>query len=435
MNVYLQHILPGIAAEGTDSTTFGSATTADIAILQALSKRIHHGKFIAEAKFQAEERKYATLIENNDAAGILETLTNRAVEKKVLERVKLKASTYGQDISVSRPDSGEESFAFKVDPQLISDLYRDFVMPLTKEVEVEYLLTRLDRPVVAVAGEAGSFAWMAAERHFGTLAMNTFISKEGIKDVVAMVENNSIAYGVLPFEDSQIGIIKDTQTCLLRGTVKIAAEIFVPKHLVIAGSVSLQMLPSDAVTKVYVPLEVIDQVQNQAEKFWPSSAIQPVKSAKDAVANLRDSESTPGNLAIAIITKQAAQIHEVEHTKLPINFADVEEGPSAYMRMLVIAKFFPAATGNDKSFISIKLNHHVGSLLNALTIWNEHGISLSYLESIYNTDGSGYDFFVEFPGHIHDTNVQAAVQALSSQICSVHHLGSCPVKSTQECSP
>ena len=97
----------------------------------------------------------------------------------MLERVKLKASTYGQDISVLIPDRGEKSFAFKVDPQLISDLYRDFVMPLTKVVEVKYLLARLDRPVVAVAGEAGSLAWMAAERHFGTKREYTWCTENG----------------------------------------------------------------------------------------------------------------------------------------------------------------------------------------------------------------------------------------------------------------
>ena len=55
--------------------------TADIAVLQALSKRIHFGKFIAEAKFQAETERYTKLILANDADGIMEALTDSTVEK------------------------------------------------------------------------------------------------------------------------------------------------------------------------------------------------------------------------------------------------------------------------------------------------------------------------------------------------------------------
>lgn len=50
-------------------------------MLQALSKRMHFGKFIAEAKFQAETARYSELILANDAAGIMDALTNLAVEE------------------------------------------------------------------------------------------------------------------------------------------------------------------------------------------------------------------------------------------------------------------------------------------------------------------------------------------------------------------
>ena len=50
---------------------------------QALSKRIHYGKFVAEAKFRSHPELYIPLIEAGDAAGILKTLTDAAVENKV----------------------------------------------------------------------------------------------------------------------------------------------------------------------------------------------------------------------------------------------------------------------------------------------------------------------------------------------------------------
>ena len=51
--------------------------------LQALSKRIHYGKFVAEAKFQAHKEEYSDLIRRRDTDGIMRLLTDAVVEKKV----------------------------------------------------------------------------------------------------------------------------------------------------------------------------------------------------------------------------------------------------------------------------------------------------------------------------------------------------------------
>ena len=51
---------------------------------QALSKRAHYGKFVAEAKFLDNRAGYSKLIEARDAEGIMALLTNTAVEKQVI---------------------------------------------------------------------------------------------------------------------------------------------------------------------------------------------------------------------------------------------------------------------------------------------------------------------------------------------------------------
>ena len=55
----------------------------DVLCLQALSKRIHYGKFVAEAKFRADPEQYRELISNRDQDAIMQTLTSIDVEKKV----------------------------------------------------------------------------------------------------------------------------------------------------------------------------------------------------------------------------------------------------------------------------------------------------------------------------------------------------------------
>jgi len=83
-----------------------------------LSRRIHFGKFVAESKFQKETERFVKLIKAEDRKGIDEAITNAAVEKKVLERLRLKAKTYGTD-----PDSGADGPS-KVNADAVVAMYK-----------------------------------------------------------------------------------------------------------------------------------------------------------------------------------------------------------------------------------------------------------------------------------------------------------------------
>ncbi|KAF2459161.1 chorismate mutase [Lineolata rhizophorae] len=141
---YIDHILPAACAKfgreerGDAQENYGSAATCDVACLQALSRRIHFGKFVAEAKFRKETQCYVDLIKAEDREGIGRAITDEKVERKVLERLRLKARTYGKD-----PEAGEEDPG-KINVEAVVAMYKDYVIPLTKEVEVEYLMRRLE---------------------------------------------------------------------------------------------------------------------------------------------------------------------------------------------------------------------------------------------------------------------------------------------------
>ncbi|KAK9814496.1 hypothetical protein WJX72_006773 [[Myrmecia] bisecta] len=94
MDLYLQHLLPGITQPGDDNN-YGSAAMYDVLCLQALSKRIHYGKFVAEAKFRARREQYTELISKRDEDQIMQLLTDRTVEAKVVDRVRRKAAIKG----------------------------------------------------------------------------------------------------------------------------------------------------------------------------------------------------------------------------------------------------------------------------------------------------------------------------------------------------
>ncbi|KAJ3069413.1 chorismate mutase aro7 [Podochytrium sp. JEL0797] len=160
--IYIENVIPSLCKEGDDSN-YGSAATKDIEALQILSRRIHFGKFVAESKFQdpALQPEYIRLIQNQDRDGIEALLTNKAVEERLLKRLRLKAFIFGQEIdetitgtdlaaamdeaSYQHDEGATKSKKIrKIDPDLVVNIYEKFVIPLTKVVEVEYLLGRLE---------------------------------------------------------------------------------------------------------------------------------------------------------------------------------------------------------------------------------------------------------------------------------------------------
>jgi chorismate mutase len=78
---------------------------------------------------------------SQDADELMKLLMDERVEKMVKKRVEKKAIVFGQDVSGS---NNADSKHYKVDPSVVARLYDEWVIPLTKRVEVEYLIRRLD---------------------------------------------------------------------------------------------------------------------------------------------------------------------------------------------------------------------------------------------------------------------------------------------------
>lgn len=145
---YINDILPKLLTPhhqdlGEKKENYGSAAVCDVECLQALSRRIHFGKFVAEVKFLSDVPKYTKMIQERDIAGLTKGITNDAVEKQVLARLEKKAINYGKDpLDVESP--ADATSQGKVDVKTVVSMYKNFVIPLTKEVEIEYLLRRLE---------------------------------------------------------------------------------------------------------------------------------------------------------------------------------------------------------------------------------------------------------------------------------------------------
>lgn len=171
---YIDVMVSQLSRSGDDEQ-HGSTVLSDIAALQALSRRVHYGKFVAESKYRANPEEYQRLVEAGDAQGVMKLLTNEAVEEQVLRRAKIKAATYGREPllakiptlecsdttsivaaaaasavvaaveAMEKQQDGKTKVRGKVDPAVIESIYRDIIIPLTKDVEVAYLFRRCGR--------------------------------------------------------------------------------------------------------------------------------------------------------------------------------------------------------------------------------------------------------------------------------------------------
>nr|GMC62194.1 chorismate mutase 1, chloroplastic [Ipomoea batatas]GMC73555.1 chorismate mutase 1, chloroplastic [Ipomoea batatas] len=142
-DMYFKKLLPRLVEEGDDGNC-GSTAVCDSFCLQVLSKRIHYGKFVAEAKFQASPDLYKAAIRAKDRNRLMQLLTCPEVEELVKKRVEMKVREHFQEVTIDMEGESKSDPKYKINPIFVANLYGDWVMPLTKEVEVEYLLRRLD---------------------------------------------------------------------------------------------------------------------------------------------------------------------------------------------------------------------------------------------------------------------------------------------------
>jgi chorismate mutase len=126
-------LVPKICKPGSDGD-YGSSVEYDVFAVQALGRRIHYGSFyVAERKYRDAPDFYRNLIEEGDTGAIVSALLRPEVEEGILLRVRRKAEALQGYKSPSR---------IYLDPETISDFFRDAIIPLTREGEVLYLMNR-----------------------------------------------------------------------------------------------------------------------------------------------------------------------------------------------------------------------------------------------------------------------------------------------------
>ncbi len=129
-------LVPQICATGDDAQ-YGSSVEHDVYTIQAISRRIHYGAmYVGETKYLSDPATFRSAVDAKDTHTIETLLTRPEVERRILKRVEEKVTVLQ---AAAKADT-----RITIDPGVVRDYYAAYIIPLTKEGEIRYLLNRED---------------------------------------------------------------------------------------------------------------------------------------------------------------------------------------------------------------------------------------------------------------------------------------------------
>ena len=115
-----------LCKEGNDYH-YGDTVMCDISALQIISKRIHYGILVMEGIYEKNKDKYNAFLKEENDVMICNLLKDVNVEKKVLERVKMKVRKRTTELK---------------DEECIVNFFKECIIPMTIQVELDYIFTK-----------------------------------------------------------------------------------------------------------------------------------------------------------------------------------------------------------------------------------------------------------------------------------------------------
>ncbi|HEX5269052.1 MAG TPA: prephenate dehydratase [Gemmataceae bacterium] len=269
---------------------------------------------------------------------------------------------------------------------------------------------------VAYLGPEYSYSYLAAVERFGQKV--DLIKVGSIAAVFEDVNRGQVDFGVVPLENSTDGRVADTLDMFLRlPQIKIVAEIRVRIHHCLMARPDMEQ---QEIRRVYSKEQALSQCRTWLSKNL-AHAQQITVSSTTVAADTAQKE--PG--AAAIASRQAAVKYG-----LRILFENIEDSPYNETRFAVVSlqKEKSAKSGGDKTAVMFRVPHQPGSLVEALDVFKQNKINLTWIESFpAKLAKPEYVFFVDFEGHVDDPKVSRALKALQEQCQEVNVLGSFPM--------
>jgi chorismate mutase/prephenate dehydratase len=362
---------------------------------------------------------------SSKAAATLRSLRSQ-IDKLDLQVLKLinERAELAAEIGRIKNDHGSEVFSPAREEEVLTNVIEANKGPLSSDTvraiyrEIMSGSRSLQKVIkVAYLGPDWSYSHIAAVERFGQSV--DFIRVGSIAAVFEEVNRGHVDFGVVPLENSTDGRIADTLDMFMRlPQLKISAEVRLRIHHNLLANCE-----QPDIRRVYSKDQALSQCRNWLSKNVPHAQLIPMASTADA-AKLAQQE--PG--AAAVASRQAAV-----HYGLRILFADIEDSPYNETRFAVIGTQESQRSGKDKTAIMFKVPHNPGSLVDALNIFKQNKLNLTWIESFpAKSPKSEYVFFADFEGHYEDQRAKKAIASLQNRCEELTVLGSFPMATVCE---
>ena len=341
-----------------------------------------------------------------------------AIDDQILELLRKRAGVAKKIATAKRAARSSRFHAPEREREVIERLYakgagqfpRDAIRIVFREI-MSACLSLQKQMHVAYLGPEGTFTQMAAREAFGLAAR--YQEAATIDGVFDAVSRGDAAYGVVPLENSTEGAVSFTADALIETDLRICQELVTPiEHCLLSGLESLA-----AVGRVYSHPQALAQCRGWLAKNVP--AAQVVQTSSTAAAVL---EAKSDDKSAAIASRLAGELYGVA-----VLAREIQDQASNATRFVVLAKEDAPRTGDDKTSIVFGTKDEEGALRRTLTIFEEHGLSLSRIESRPNkSEAWQYVFLADFAGHRTDPQVVTALRKIGKMSSQLRILGSYP---------
>ena len=283
----------------------------------------------------------------------------------------------------------------------IRAIYRE-IISATRSLEKEL--------TIAYLGPEATFTHLAGRFMFG--ASVNYAPCRNILDVFTEVERGRSNYGVVPIENSTGGVVHQTLDAFMESDLQVSNEVMLEiSHCLLSNT------PLDQITDVYSMEQAISQCRRWIESNLPEAELHQTLSTARAAKIAADA---PGSAAIG--SQMAGDIYGLD-----VLVPKIEDYPDNYTRFLVICDSSSGPSGDDKTSIMFVVKDRVGALYDILRPFQEHGLSLSKIESRPSRRKPWeYVFFVDIVGHRADKTLAGALDEVESNCMFMKVLGSYP---------
>ena len=218
---------------------------------------------------------------------------------------------------------------------------------------------------IAIQGDTASFHHAAAITWHG--ADTAIVPCDSFDEVFGALNRHDAEIGIVAIENSLYGGINRVYDLIESHRYPIVGEIHLPIHQQLIGT------PNQPVTHIYSHPVALAQCQEYLDARYPNAARIEYHDTAAAAAFIKQ-QNNPNYAAIA--SREAAALHTMS-----IIAENIEDNPANFTRFLVIQPNGITPDDANRTSIVITTNHTPGALAAILTIFAQHGINLSKLQS------------------------------------------------------